>query len=152
CTWSGHNAVYVVSGIGITIKGAGNPSSNPMTQGADASCSQTTIIDALTDQYSLFAFEPNYGASPVRISCMKVVPTLPPTGFDAPFFIYGTCTTAGCPSVRLDNIIAGSNWVNLYNNSSIVIIDNVFGVADHSTIGDTYLSQIGISFVNVAHQ
>lgn len=150
CTWT--TGITVPTGVGISIIGAGTPNSTAGTRGASASCSATVITD---DQSSgaMFSMTPTYGSPTSRISCMKLLPATPRPGFGSPLQIVGTCTSSGCPSVRVDNITAPSSWGGIgISDDTFVIMGNMFGVADHNTIGDVAPSGgNGVDFINVSH-
>jgi hypothetical protein len=138
CTWT--SAITVPNGVGISIIGAG--------------FSSTTITDNVSGAY-MFLMKPQYGNSTSRISSMTLQPQ---SGASprAPIAIIGTCTSSGCPSIRIDNNVFPSSWCSASycpSDASTVIADNVFGVLDHNTIGTsgTPTAGNGIDFVNVNH-
>jgi hypothetical protein len=69
------------------------------------------------------------------------------TGGSTGFLILGTCTSAGCPSIRVDNVTF-PNWAGHANNGisyGINATGDVFGVLDHNTvtgINSTYLQLV----------
>jgi len=126
CTWT--SGISVPSGIGISIIGAG--------------ASSTTIIDDDTSGTNLFYFNPTYGSALSRISSMTFSPAsgLSANSLSAPIAFQGTCATSGCPNVRVDNlVIPGTpSWDGLtMPSSTLVVVDNVFGVLDHNTLTET---------------
>ena len=148
CTWA--SGISVPAGIGITIIGAGTTDPhNPSGSG-----STTTIIDNATVGGNLFYFHPSYGASLSRISSMYLSPQsgLSSNSLGAPIGFQGTCTSSGCPDVRMDHIVfpGSPSWGGLTAPSStMVVTDNVFGVLDHNSL---YQSSGTIyEFVNVNH-
>lgn len=144
CEWS--KGITVPTGIGITIIGSGTPNTAPSSMGASPSCSDTVILSAGGD----FSMTPTYGNSLSRISCMKLAVT--GTATTSPVSVYGTCTSSGCPNFRLDNITAPSAWANgSISDSTFAAVGDVFGVADHNTIGDVPSISNGVDFVNVSH-
>ncbi len=139
CTWT--SGISVPSGIGISIIGAGS--------------SSTTIIDDDTAGSSLFHFNPTYGNSLSRISSMTFSPAsgLSANSLEAPIAFQGTCTTSGCPNIRADNMVfpGTPSWDGLTQPSStMVVVDNVFGVLDHNTLTETNATGY-YEFVNFNH-
>ena len=151
CTWT--SSVAAPSNIGLAIEGSGTPASSGTTSGASSTCSSTIITDNIsTSGAALLSMSPTIGNSLSRISCMKLLPTVPNPGFGSPLQILGTCSSSGCPSLRIDNITAPSTWAaNGIADDTFVIPVNLFGVADHNTIGDTQPASNGIDFLNPAH-
>jgi hypothetical protein len=148
CTW--RQGIAVPGGIGVTITGAGTPNAAPSQIGASASCS-STVITANMSGSSLFGMTPNYGASTSRISCMKLLPhgSVPKA---QPIVVDGACTASGCPNLRLDNLTAPSSWAGIQiPDDAFAVVRNVFGVADHSTIGDTPPNSYGVDFINIGY-
>lgn len=149
CTWT--SGITVTSGIGITIIGTGTPNSTAATTGASASCSTTTITDDLSSG-NLFTMSPTYGNSQSRISCMNLIPHTPNPGFTSPIQVVGACASGGCPNFRLDNITAAAGWAGIgISDDAFAIVVNLFGVADHDTIGAGTQADNGVDFLNVAH-
>jgi hypothetical protein len=141
CTWT--SGITVPAGIGISIIGAGAGS--------------TTIIDNYTGASKswLFYFRPSYGSSLSRISSMTLSPQsgLAQNTLSAPIAFQGTCTSSGCPNIRVDHLTfpASPSWDGLTAPSStMVVTDNVFGVMDHNSL---YESNAGgyYEFVNFNH-
>ena len=138
CTWTA--GISVPSGIGISIIGAG-PS--------------TTIIDGDTAGTSLIYFNPTFGNSISRVSSMTLSPQsgLAANSLKAPLAFQGTCSTAGCPNIRVDNMVfpGTPSWDGLTAPSStMVVTDNVFGVLDHNTLTETNAAGY-YEFVNFNH-
>jgi hypothetical protein len=77
---------------------------------------------------------------------------LPSENTVTPVVFQGTCTSGGCPNVRLDNITA-SGWgaYNVTSDQALTVESGVFGVADHNQITDTASVSSYTDFVNVAH-
>lgn len=138
CTWT---SGISVSSKGITVIGSGG-SGNAITQ----------ITDQLSSG-SLFNMTPAASSSITRISSIKPVPFLPRSGYGAPISVIGTCISTGCPNLRLDHIVATSAWGGIgISDDTFAIVANVFGVADHNTIGDVApVSGNGVNFINVSH-
>ena len=147
CTWtSGVN----VGGIGITIQGAGTANSSPTQMGAAAS--QTTIIDnrPTFSNTGLIGMSPKQGNSTARISMLNFTPsnTTGAVKYGPLIEISGSCNVgAGCPNARIDNITIAGTYGGITFKDGYVWLNDVFGVADHNTVGD--LSHPGWIFINV---
>jgi hypothetical protein len=139
CTWT--SVISVRSGIGISIIGSGTPNASPNTFGAG------TIGTSIT--HGGFAMNPTLGNSLSRISSINF---LPATGAGAPITVNGNCTSSGCPNLRLDNLFFPTSWelVGL-SDGSVAVVSNVFGVADHNTIGDLPQTSSYIDFLNLGN-
>lgn len=149
CTWTFQE--IIPSGIGITIRGVGTPNTQPSQMGASSSCSQTVITDNSVN--GLFQFTPSALVTS-RVSCMKWQPFSPLPSFTNPIFVVGgvtACTTSQCPKFRFDNMTFPSSWNGLVSDNSILVVSNVFGVADHNNVGDDSLSTGALNLVNVNH-
>jgi hypothetical protein len=121
CTWA--SAVTAPSSIGISIIGAG--------------IGNTVLTDNNTSG-PMFSFAPTYGNSLTHISGMTLQPYTGATLTNVPLWISGTCTSSGCPNLRVDHIYATSAWANAGGpNEAIILENNMFGVVDHNTVGDT---------------
>jgi hypothetical protein len=154
CTWT--SGVSVPAGVGITIIGAGtkdphNPSGSGLT---------TTIVDNATGGASLFSFRPTFGASLSRLSSFYLSPQagLGVNSLAPPITFQGTCTTSGCPNIRVDHLVvpAAPSWGALVSESATLIVtDNVFGVMDHNSLylddPNTYIYEL-VNFNNSAWQ
>lgn len=129
CTWT---SGVTVSGIGISIIGSGTPSASPSVMGASASCASTQLTVTGT---TLFTITPSFGNATTRISCMKVSYG---SGSSEAWSILGSCTSSGCPNVRIDNVTL-PNWAPHTGPISygIYAIGNMFGVIDHNTVTGT---------------
>ena len=132
CTWS--SGITVPSNIGITIIGSGTPQSGSSTVGASSSCSNTTITVA--GGFTLFTMTPEYGNSTSRISCMRVTYSSGAAVFAS---VQGTCTSSGCPNLRMDNLTftGWSGHTEAGISYGINAVGDMFGVIDHNTIGGT---------------
>jgi hypothetical protein len=127
----------VPNGIGISIIGAG--------QGV------TIITDQLSSG-SLFTMNPIFGKSTSRISSMTLLPFLPRSGYGPPIQVVGTCTASGCPNLRLDHLTVPSSWAGIgISDNMFASVANVFGVADHNTVGDVRPSSGYLDFLNIGH-
>jgi hypothetical protein len=137
CTWT--SSITVPPNIGITIIGTGTPNSGPASTGAGT---VNTIITG-----GGFTMHPTYGNQTSRISTIKFQPgTAPPITVD------GTCTASGCPNLRFDNLVFPSSWASVgLPDASVAFVSNVFGVADHNTVGDTDPNPNYMCFLNIGH-
>jgi hypothetical protein len=120
----------------LNILGSGTPNSGSGTTGASSSCTATDILDDVTTG-PLVRFLPTY-PQVVEIGCMIVDPVNTSTALYNPIQIVGTCTSSGCPSVRVHNFNFGYNiqWShdnNSSNASGAILLINVFGVIDHDS-------------------
>jgi hypothetical protein len=137
CTWS--SGIGVPSGIGISIIGRGTPNTTAETRGAG------TINTTLTG--GAFFMSPTFGNSLSRISLINFLP-----GTTAPITVNGTCTASGCPNLRLDNLIFPTSWETVrLSDGSVANVSNVFGVADHNTVGDTAPGGSYLDFLNLGN-
>lgn len=130
CSWS--TGIVVPSNIGVTVAGDGTPNSDPSTTGASSSCGNNTTI-TVTNGIKAFKMSPAYGNSTSRLSCMVIASG---TGSGIGLSILGTCTSSGCPNLRMDNITF-SNWAGHANNGisyGINAVGDMFGVVDHNTV------------------
>ena len=144
CTWT--SGITVPSGIGITIIGNGTQNSSPSS--SVPGTQNTTITDDVTSGH-LITFQPNYGNSTSRLSTLTLVPQAGTT-LAQPVVFVGTCTSSGCPNARADNLTFPSSWTNAHMpDASLIIVANVFGVADHNSV--TGIGSTGVDFVNVNH-
>jgi hypothetical protein len=141
CTWS--SGVVIPNHIGISILGSGTPNSTSSTTGASSSCGSNTTI-TVTSGATLFRMTPEYGNSTTRLSCMVIAAG---SGAGIAASMLGTCTSSGCPNLRMDNITF-SNWANHANagiSYGINAVGDMFGVVDHNTINGSagaYLQMI----------
>lgn len=140
CEW--YNTITIPTEIGISIIGAGTTDAhNPSGDGTHT----TTIIDCATTSSPcsgtggyLFTFTPTYGASLSRLSSMTITRDagLSLHTLGAVVGVEGTCTSSGCPNIRLDHLVfpASPSWGGMTSPSSTLFVtDNVFGVLDHNS-------------------
>lgn len=133
CTWASGIAI---SGVGITIKGTGTPNTGGGTVGAGTP--STTLIDNASAPFFVFTGL-TVSSSTAKVELLNMQPV---TGAGANTILaavtfLGTCTTSTpfCPSVRVDNIdfsTGSTSWKGVLSGG-YVVIDNVFGVVDHTT-------------------
>lgn len=149
CTWT--SGITVPSGIGVTIIGNGTPDAGAGTTGASASCSATVLTDNISSGH-MFSMSPQYGNSTSRISCISFVPQTSSQSNDQPISVVGTCTSSGCPNMRIDNLTVSGNFAgSVREDATFVTAVNMFGVLDHNTVGGATLIGNGVDFVNVNH-
>jgi hypothetical protein len=137
CTWTSN--LTVPSGVAFTLTGSGAPNSGGGTMGASSACTATQIVDSAGSSTFLMDFLPNFGGSPMRVSCMAIDPSSANTTLSAPIEISGNCTSSGCPPFRIDNITFGLNtqWTESGNGpqaAAMIRVNDVFGVMDHNTV------------------
>src|SRR5882724_5180593 len=154
CTWTTSTGITVPSNIGITIAGSGTPNSTSGTTVPSSSCgSGTTItLQPASGTLTAFQFRPQFGNSTSRLSCMTLALGSPSTSYAAVGLnILGTCTSSGCPNLRMDNITF-TGWTNHANNGisyGINAIGDVFGVIDHNhLIG---VADSGVALTELSH-
>jgi hypothetical protein len=147
CTWT--SGISVPANIGITIIGNGGSGANTgsSTAAASSACaSGTTITDNISGA-AVFNFSPEYGNATTRLSCINMQPGTSTTN---PVQISGTCASGGCPNFRMDNLTVPSRWAGIgISDDAFADVNNVFGVADHNTVGDSNLYDNGVDFVDV---
>jgi hypothetical protein len=133
CTWTSSLPITV----GITITGGGTANSGALTFGAGTPT--TIIVDNAGSSNPLIEVTSiTYGQTFV-LSLLDIEPESASTALWSPISIAGTCTSSGCPNMRVDNIVFGltTQWNESGNGSSadwMIRTDNVFGVIDHSTL------------------
>ena len=136
------------SGVNWQLLGTGTPNSGSGTTGPNSSCANngspsTRIVDNYTSSFGMIEMRPSYNASfnapASRISCMVIDPNSNSTSLWDPIFFLGTCTSSGCPAIRVDNITFGltNQWSEGGNSSdaeAAVLAEMVFGVLDHNSL------------------
>jgi hypothetical protein len=134
-TWTA--AVNVVTYITITALGA-TPNTGPSTFGAGTNC--LTILDNNTTNTTasgIFAASLTYTSSSnvFTLQNMTLEPASTSSSIVTPIWVLGTCTSGGCPNMRLDNFIFDGWGNNTQDQASwMVRADNMFGVLDHDTL------------------
>lgn len=154
CTWT--QQLVGPSGVNFELVGTGSPNIGSSTTGANSSCANgttgTLIIDDYTGNYGMIEMRPSYNATynvpAARVSCMAIDPYSTSTALWDPILVAGTCSSANCPAIRVDNITFGLNtpWSENGNSSDAeagMLIENVFGVIDHNSIGSSSLPATG---------
>lgn len=146
CSWT--TGVTVPSNIGITITGTGTPNSGASTSAPSSSCTATVITWTLGSG-NMLSFSPQYGNSTTRLSCMEINTTGSGSGSAYPVAVVASCTSSGCPNLRLDNLTIPTGAMCSVSDASFATISNLFGVADHNSVGDVAPSCNGTVLVNV---
>jgi polygalacturonase len=133
-TWT--STLAYTANITITALGA-TPNTTPTQFGAGTVCLK--IIDNTPG--AVFQYEGNYSSSnnETVIQNMAIDPESTGTSLASPISLAGTCTSSGCPLVRVDNVIFGrdTQWTEGGNSSNadwMIRTDGVFGVLDHNTL------------------
>lgn len=148
CTWT--SGLTVPSAIGITIIGNGGSgaSSGASSVGASAACSSGTTITDNAGGSSIFNFSPAYGNSTTRLSCIDMQPGSTTASAVA---VGGTCTSSGCPNLRMDNLTVPEGWSGIgISDDTFAIVNDMFGVADHNTVGGSPPADNGVDFINLS--
>ena len=134
-TWT--STLTTTASITITALG-GTPNTTPSTFGSGTNC--LTIEDNVASG-ALFSFTPTYASSNnlTTLQNMNIDPLTTSTALTSPVQVGGTCTSSGCPNLRVDNIGfgIGTQWNEGTNGASsdwMIRTDNVFGVLDHNTV------------------
>ena len=147
-TWP--STLTTTKNITITALGA-SPNSSPSTFGAGANC--LTIVDN-NSSGPVFSLMPTYAATNnvVTLQNINIDPVSGSTALWSPVSVAGTCTSSGCPNVRIDNLEFGkaTQWNesgNSSNAATMIRADNVFGVIDHNTLP----SASDAVFANISH-
>jgi len=147
-TWTNSQNIKIPSGVGITITGSGTPNSATSTYAPSSSCTNTQITWTIGTN-SMFSFSPTSSSSLVRVSCMEIDTTGTTSTSVYPIWIGGTCGASTCPQARLDNLTVPTGSTCHVSDSSFAGVDNMWGVADHNSIGDVQSGCNGWDFVNV---
>ena len=137
-TWTTEINYTMPAGVTtLVIVGAGTPNTGTGTFGAGTST--TTITDnggSTNPLIDIFLTYPQIA----EIQQLNIVPLATNTTLISPIWWDGTCTSSGCPQVRLTNVTFGVSpllWSVSGNGSQagqMTRASNVFGVYDHNTI------------------
>src|SRR5271166_2446139 len=137
CTWS--SSIAVPNSVGISIVGSGTPNIGSSTPGAG------TVNTSITN--GGFTLNPVFGNAISRISTINFLP-----GTGSPINVNGTCAAGGCPNLRLDNLTFPSSWAAVgLSDGSVANVTNMWGVADHNTIGDVAPSTAYLNFLTLGN-
>lgn len=133
CTWTSGVSISA----GITLTGTGTANTGASTFGSGTL--KTIIVDDAGTSGPLIAVSGiSYGQT-FTLSLLDIEPSSATTALWSPISLAGTCSSSGCPNVRVDNIGFGltTQWNEGGNSSNadwMIRTDNVFGVLDHSTL------------------
>jgi hypothetical protein len=135
-TWT--SSLTVRANIEIMALG-GAPNSGAGTFGAGTNC--LTILDNAGSSNPLFVFMLTYSSANNvgAVQNINIDPMTGSTSLISPLSFAGTCTSSGCPQIRVSNIYFGKSvpWTSGGNGSAstwLIRSDNVFGVIDHNTV------------------
>jgi hypothetical protein len=132
CSWT---STLNITGVGITIQGAGAPNNTPSTFGPGTT---NTIIQGtgLGTGRDLISVTGLTSGQFMRISLLTLK-----TDYSGgaelsgrAINISGRCTSSGCANIRVDNIVFDPSFDNGVPQFAINMTDNVFGVFDHNKI------------------
>lgn len=126
--------------------------------------SSLTILDNAGSRGELILWSGSYGATACaspstvcfRFSGFTVAPVSSSTPLFSPIGLAGTCSAAGCPNIRIDNI-SFTGWSEAGNGTAadwLIRTDNVFGVVDHNIASDAwgFLANVNhSSYLGVGH-
>lgn len=146
CTWTSQ----LVISVGITLIGNGTPNTLPSQFGAGTL--NTTINDSAPSSGPMINITGLTYGQTARVSSLIIQPATPTTILYSPIDFIGTCTSSGCPNLRVDNIDF-TGWVQGPNGTAVawmVRTDNAYGVMDHNTI-PSYTNSTSILLANVNH-
>lgn len=147
-TWT--TGVTVTAGIGVTITGAGTPTTDPLSRVPSSSCTSGSHTAITIDGVIGFFLSPQYGNSTMRLSCMELIRGTTGQAWD----VLGTCTASGCPNFRADNILfTGWEGLGTHINAAhaTATTGDVFGVIDHCRLSGTGSVYLQLTQVNHAH-
>jgi hypothetical protein len=130
CTWT---SGITINGRGIDITGTGTPNTGGGTVGAGTS--NTTLIDNASAPFFTFTGLRLGQTAKVELLTMSAAGAGSNT-IKGPMTFQGTCTTSGCPNIRVDNITFSSETWETPMSGGFVVIDDVFGVVDHNTANE----------------
>jgi hypothetical protein len=133
CTWTTQLSISA----GITLTGSGTPKTGPSTFGAGTP--STVIVDNVGNTSPLISVTGITFGQTFTVSLLDIEPNSASTTLGSPISVAGTCTSSGCPNLRVDNIIFGqtTRWTESGNGAqaqTMIRTDNVFGVIDHNTL------------------
>jgi len=134
CTWTSELSITTP----ITLTGTGTPNVGTSTFGAGTSTTEI-VDDVVGSQNPMINVTGITTGQTFRLSLLDIEPESSSTQLDSPIEVGGTCTSSGCPQLRIDNITFGLNtpWVENNNGSAaswMTRTDDVIGVIDHNTV------------------
>ncbi len=147
CTWT--SGITVTANI--TILGSGTQNNGSSSFGAGTL--NTVIVDNAGSSSPLFTIEISYASGGLfRLSTLDIEPNSSSTALWSPISVAGTCTSSGCPNIRVDNLGFGltTPWTENGNGTqaaALIRTDGVFGVIDHNSTP----SGTQCWFINISH-
>lgn len=131
CTWTSGISIST----GITLTGSGTPNTGASTFGSGTL--NTVIMDNAGSTNALINVAGLPYGQTFTLSLLDIEPDS--SNLISPIQVAGTCTSSGCPSMRIDNIGFGitTPWTANGAGSNatwLIRSDNVFGVIDHNTV------------------
>ena len=133
CTWTTDLSITV----NINVIGNGTPNTESSQFGSGP---LNTIIKDNNGSGGIIQASVTYSSGALlQISTLDIEPASSSTSLVSPIQVAGTCTSSGCPNIRIDNIGFGisTQWNEGGNSSNadwLIRTDNVFGVIDHNTL------------------
>jgi hypothetical protein len=143
CTWT---SGISISGIGITIMGQGTPNTGASAYGAGTS---NTALTQDTNSPLFYATGVPYGQT-MRYSLLNLQPYSGLTTEAPPIVTDGSCSSSGCPNVRVDNITFSANYDNDPADAATEASD-MWGVYDHNTVSGLGTSNPGTALVQIGN-
>lgn len=141
-TWT---SGVTINGVGITIIGFGKPQVTGGLTGAG------TSLTALTDHANgpLFSFTNLAFGKTARVSTLTMSASgAGSNSISSPITFSGTCVANGCAQVRVDNINFTAGTWETPLSGGFVIVDNVFGVVDHTTSSESKTASPALVQIN----
>jgi len=133
CTWT--SGLSISSGITLTGSGTANAGASTFGSGT----LNTVIVDDAGSSNALIGVTGLPYGQTFTLALLDIEPESSGAALVSPIQLAGTCTSSGCPSIRVDNIGFGltTPWTEGGNGAPadwMIRTDNVFGVIDHNTI------------------
>jgi hypothetical protein len=147
CVWT--SGITQAFSTTISILGTGTPNTGTGTVGAGTMT--TTIIDNGGTSSPLLNLSESTVGKTLTIGQMNIEPFSSSTSLISPIFVGGTCTSGGCPNVRVTNINF-SGWAEDRNGTAsswMIRTSNLYGVMDHNSLSSDSTSSDAMA--NVAH-
>lgn len=133
CTWTSSLAVTV----GISIIGTGTANTGASTFGTGTLT--TIILDNVGSSNPLITVTGITYGQEFSLQLLDIEPFTNSTSLTSPINVAGTCTSSGCPNLRISNVGFGltTPWTEGGNSTSadwMIRTDNIVGVIDHNTL------------------
>ena len=132
CSSANWSSGITISGKGIDITGSGTPNTGSGTVGAGTST--TTLIETGTSPF--FSFTGLAYGQTAKVELLNLGTTQTSPVITGAVTFAGTCTSSGCAQVRVDNILFATNEWGAALDGAPIVVDNIFGVADHNSESD----------------